>query len=175
MEKYLEYGNIELRPLEPEDIELLYKWENDSSLWEFSNSKTPFSKHILRIYIENSFKDIYEAKQLRLIIQTKDKRPVGAIDLFDFDPYHQRAGIGILIYKNEDRRQGFASDALQALENYSYNVVGIRQLYANISADNTTSISLFKKAGFIEVGVKKDWLKTTKGWNDELLLQKILQ
>ena len=74
METYLEYGNIELRPLEPEDIELLYKWENDSSLWEFSNSKTPFSKHILRIYIENSFKDIYEAKQLRLIIQTKEKK-----------------------------------------------------------------------------------------------------
>ncbi len=175
METYLEYGNIELRPLEPEDIELLYKWENDSTLWEYSNSKTPFSKHILRIYIENSFKDIYEAKQIRLIIQTKDKRPVGAIDLFDFDPYHQRAGVGILVYNNEDRGQGFAFDALKALGNYSYNVIGIRQLYANISADNKTSIALFKKAGFIEVGVKKDWLKTTKGWKDELLLQKILK
>ena len=175
MDNYLEYGHITLRALEPEDIELLYQWENESSLWQFSNSKSPFSKYILKLYIENSYKDIYEAKQLRLIIQTTKGQVVGAIDLFDFDPYHQRAGVGILIHSTEDRGKGYASDALQALMDYCYNVVGVSQLYANISDDNTNSIKLFKSAGFQEVGLKKQWLKTPGGWKNEWLFQRILK
>ncbi len=174
MDNYLEYGNIKLRPLEPEDVDILYQWENDSSIWEFSNTKAPFSKHLLRLYIENSFKDIYETKQLRLVIETNEGKLAGAIDLFDFEPYHQRAGVGILIHSKEDRNKGYASDALQALISYSINVIGVRQLYANITTDNTASIHLFTKAGFIEVGIKKGWLKTPYGWKDEVLMQKIL-
>ena len=114
-------------------------------------------------------------EQLRLIIQTKNKNAIGAIDLFDFEPYHQRAGVGILIHKTEDRGKGYASDALNALMNYCFNVIGIRQLYANISMDNTTSLHLFKGAGFAEVGIKKEWIKTPNGWKDEVLVQKILR
>jgi len=94
----LKYGKISLRPLEPEDLDLLYIWENDVNIWKVSNTLAPFSRYILKQYIEESYKDIYESKQLRLIIQDEQGIPVGAVDLFDFDPYHARAGVGILIY-----------------------------------------------------------------------------
>ncbi|MBN2774718.1 MAG: GNAT family N-acetyltransferase [Prolixibacteraceae bacterium] len=171
---YLKYGKVRLRPLEPEDINLLYEWENNTEIWEVSNTKTPFSKQVLTQYIMDSAYDIYSTKQLRLIIEGVDQNAVGAIDLFDFDPYHQRAGIGILVHKNEDRRQGFASDALFAISNYSLNVLGLYQLYANISEDNETSISLFEKCGFMITAKKTGWLKTPAGWKNELILQKFL-
>ena len=174
MADYLTYCNINLRPLEPEDIELLYEWENDSSIWEVSNTKTPFSRHILAQYIKESHRDIYEAKQLRLVIETKNGIPVGAIDLFDFEPYHQRAGVGILIHKIDDRKKGYATDALGALMNYCLNIIGLKQLFANIPSDNETSLNLFQKLGFEIVGRKKDWLNSPSGWKDELLLQKFL-
>ncbi len=174
MPDFLTYGKVELRPLEPDDIEVLYKWENDSSIWEVSNTKVPFSKYILAQYIKESYRDIYETRQLRLIVQTNAGHPVGAIDLFDFDPFHQRAGVGILIHKAEDRKRGYATDALSALENYALNVLGLHQLYANISSDNQVSIQLFQKLGFKISGTKKDWIKYRDGWKDEILLQKIL-
>lgn len=174
MKQLLQYGKILLRPLEPEDIDLLYHWENDMRVWEVSNTHTPFSKYILKEYILNSVKDIYETKQLRLIIENWEKCAVGVVDLFDFDPYHQRAGVGILIHDIEDRNRGFASDALEALTEYVVNSLGLKQLYANIAADNTNSIRLFKNAGFVQAGVKKSWLKTATGWKDEILFQKIL-
>jgi diamine N-acetyltransferase len=118
-------------------------------------------------------KDIYETKQLRLIIENWEKQPVGAIDLFDFDPYHQRAGVGILIHNYEDRHRGFASDALEALKDYVITSLGLKQLYANIAADNKQSIRLFEKAGFVKTGVKQSWLKTSTGWKDEFLYQLI--
>ncbi|WP_346854705.1 GNAT family N-acetyltransferase [uncultured Draconibacterium sp.] len=174
MNKQLKYGKISLRPLEPGDIDLLYKWENNVEIWEVSNTKTPFSKHILAQYLVEAAKDIYETKQLRLIIQNEKLEAVGAVDIFDFEPYHQRAGVGILIHDEADRNKGYAADALQALSAYALEIIGLKQLYANITADNTKSIHVFVKSGFVQCGVKKDWIKTLSGWKDEILFQKIL-
>ena len=174
MNNQLTYGNITLRPLEPEDIELLYQWENNMEIWNVSNTRTPFSKYILAEYIKESAKDIYETKQLRLIIQNENSIPVGALDLFDFDPYHMRAGIGILIHSTGNRNNGYGSDALNAIFGYAKEVLGIKQLYANIAQKNDVSIHLFEKAGFIETGIKKSWLKTSTGWEDEVFMQKML-
>ncbi len=174
MNNSLQYGHIILRALEPDDIDLLFSWENNTGIWQVSNTHAPFSKHILAKYIKDSSGDIYESKQLRLIIENEKKKPVGSIDLFDIDPYHQRAGIGILIHNTEERRKGYASDALKAISDYCLNFIGLRQLYANIQVSNEASLHLFKKAGFEISGVKKDWLRTLSGWEDELLLQKFL-
>ena len=94
--------NIMLRALEPEDLEYLYTWENNMDLWDVSDTLTPFSHFTLKKYIESSHKDIYSSKQLRLmIVRIEDKTPIGLVDLYDFDPYHQRAGIGIMIHNME--------------------------------------------------------------------------
>ncbi len=174
MNELLAFGKITLRPLEPDDVDLLYRWENDMEIWAVSNTKTPYSKYILIQYIKASAKDIYETKQLRLIIQNEKQEAVGAVDLFDFEPYHLRAGVGILIHKENDRNKGYATDAVEALSKYALDVLGLKQLYANISTDNISSIHLFEKSGFKKVGLKKDWIKVHNGWKDEILFQKIL-
>ena len=174
MNNQLTFGKISLRAIEPDDIELLYQWENNMEIWNVSNTKTPFSKYILAEYIQESVKDIYETKQLRLIIQNENLQPVGAVDLFDFEPYHMRAGIGILIHKEENRNHGYATDALNAIFGYALEVLGLKQLFANIASKNDTSIHLFEKVGFEKVGTKKNWLKSLSGWEDEVMLQKFL-
>jgi len=174
MNNLLTYGKISLRPLEPDDIELLYQWENNMEIWNVSNTRTPFSKFILAEYLKESAKDIYETKQLRLVIENELAEPVGAVDLFDFDPYHMRAGVGILIHNTENRNHGYASDALNAIFGYAVEVLGLKQLFANISAKNQVSIHLFEKVGFTQSGIKKNWLKTSLGWEDEIFFQKLL-
>lgn len=175
MTNQLQYGKIKLRPLEPSDLDLLYQWENNMEIWEISNTKTPFSKHILAQYLLEAAKDIYETKQLRLIIQNEKLEAVGAVDLFDFDPYHLRAGVGILIHRKSDRNKGYATDALIALSNYALQTIGLIQLYANITEDNKNSIQLFEKSGFQKSGIKKHWIKTINGWKNELFFQKFLE
>lgn len=170
----LEFGKIRFRALEPEDIDLLFEWENDTEIWEVSNTFEPYSKYILAKYIKDSQRDIYESKQIRMVIETMEGKAVGAIDLFDFDPFHFRAGIGILIHDEKDRKLGYATDALQLLCIYATNYLRLHQLYANISEDNLASIHLFKSNGFDMVGTKKDWRRTLDGWKNELLFQKIL-
>ncbi len=165
-------GNtITLRALEPEDLQFLFDTENDESFWEVSHTQTPFSKFLLKQYLENAHLDIFEAKQLRLVIQENlNKKPVGMIDLFDFNPQHKRAGIGILIHQKY-QKNGFASEALQLLITYSFRHLNLHQLYANITSDNSKSIALFKKHQFTEIGIKKDWTFSDEKFKDELLLQ----
>ena len=170
----LEFGKIRFRALEPEDIDLLFEWENDAEIWEISNTFEPFSKYILAKYIKDSNRDIYESKQIRMIIETLEGKAVGAIDLFDFDPFHFRAGVGILIHDEKDRKLGYASDSLKLLCSYATNYLRLHQQYANISEDNLASIHLFKSNGFELVGTKKDWRRTLDGWKNELMFQKIL-
>lgn len=172
----LEGKNIQLRAMEPADLDVLYRWENDPDNWFVSNTHTPFSKHILSKFIEEAGRDIYETRQMRLMIVLKSQPegkndPIGAVDLFDFDPYHLRAGLGILIGRKELRQQGFASEALSLLVDYAFKVLRLHQLYCNISAGNDISMNLFKKFGFIKAGEKKEWLRGQDSWISEYVLQ----
>jgi diamine N-acetyltransferase len=168
----MKYEDIRLRALEPEDLELLYNWENNLSYWVISNTVSPFSKYTLKRYVENSHKSIYEAGQLRLMIDhISDKVSIGTIDIFDFDPFHMRAGLGILIANEEYRRKGYATMALTCLTDYCFKTLQLHQLYCNILANNYESIELFRKIGFTEAGVKKDWIKTSDGYIDEYMFQ----
>jgi diamine N-acetyltransferase len=170
----LENTTISLRAPEPEDLDLLYLWENSTEVWQVSGTLVPFSRYILKQYLENAGKDIFEMKQLRLIIQlNSNKRPVGAIDLFDFDPFHRRAGVGILIAEPSDRRKGYAKEALETVIAYCFRGLQVHQLYCNIAVGNQSSLKLFTAAGFELVGEKKDWLKTGDVFTGEFLLQLI--
>ncbi|NHN25110.1 GNAT family N-acetyltransferase [Flavobacterium jejuense] len=166
--------NIYLRALEPEDLEFVYVVENDEEIWEVSNTQTPYSKFLIRQYLENAQQDIYEAKQLRLAICLgSSNATIGLIDLFDFDPKNNRAGIGILIQKKEDRTKGIGTEALDLLIQYAFNQLQLHQLYANIGVENKHSLQLFSKFGFQEIGIKKDWNKINGNYQDEYLVQLI--
>jgi len=148
--------NIYLRALEPEDLEFVYAIENDESIWEVSNTQTPYSKFLIRQYLENAHQDIYEAKQLRLAICKNDSdAAIGLIDLFDFDPRNKRAGIGIVIQNQEERSQGFGKESLQLLIDFAFTQLQLHQLFANIGMDNESSLNLFATFGFQKIGVKK--------------------
>lgn len=165
--------HIYLRALEPQDLDFLYLLENDTAVWEISGTLKPYSKKVLRLYLDNAHRDIYEVKQLRLCISTMDDNCIGLIDLFDFDPKHKRAGIGIIIIKPEDRNKGWGAEALEILCSYAFSVLDLHQLYANILEENKASIHLFEKLGFVQIGTKKDWIRTNSGFKNELLFQKI--
>jgi diamine N-acetyltransferase len=168
----MKYKSIKLRALEPEDLELLYEWENNNTYWTVSNTISPFSRYTLKRYIENSHKSIYETGQLRLMIDhIEDNLTIGTIDVFEFDPFHKRAGIGILIADEAYRRKGFATMSLTCLINYCFKTLQLHQLYCNILSDNLISIDLFKKHGFVEIGIKKEWILTDNGYVDVIMFQ----
>lgn len=165
---------IKLRAIEKSDLEYIYNWENDTSNWSYSYTYTPFSKDVLKLYIEQAGQDIYTSKQLRLMIDLVEDgqtRSIGCVDLFDFEPRHQRAGVGILIGNPADRKNGYAANALGQLVTYAFTTLNLNQLFCNIAVNNTASLALFTKLGFEITGTKKQWLHINGNWIDEHTLQ----
>lgn len=173
------YGKkIFLRAIEPSDTELMYRWENDISIWPVSGTLTPFSRHTVEQFVSMAHQDIYTNKQLRLAIDktgTTENAPVtvGYIDLFDFEPAHLRAGVGILIGDQTDRRQGFALEALQLVSDYAFRVLHLHQLYCHIHVNNEPSIKLFSAAGFTCSGELIDWTLSNGSWVNVYIMQKL--
>lgn len=156
---------ITLRALEPQDIEAIYRWENDPQVWEQSYAHTPFSKHALKQYIvDATLTDIYASRQLRLMAMDGEK-PVGCVDLSSFDPYHQRAEVGIVV-DALCRNQGYGRAIIEALIPFCKKSLRLHQLYCDIDTDNEASIAMFESCGFMRKGIKADWIQKDGHWSD---------
>jgi diamine N-acetyltransferase len=166
--------NIALRAVEPTDLDVLYRWENDTSLWAIGSSIAPYTRKQIWDYIENYDSDIYATRQLRLIIELwKTKDAIGTIDLYDFDPTHQRAALGILI-DSDYVNNGYGTSAIMLMLQYAKAIIGLHQIYAYVPVDNKPSIALFNKCGFKSSGCLRSWLRRGQSYCDVLILQAIL-
>ena len=145
----LKAGDISLRLLKESDLNFLYSIENDPSNHQFNKESNYFSKEIIREYISNSNADISIFCQLRFVI-ILHQEPIGLIDLFEYDKLLQQAGVGIFILE-EFRSNEYGSKALELLISYSWNVLDLLFLFANIKQENMISVALFKKLGFAHV------------------------
>lgn len=158
-----------LRKLEPTDLPFLYQWENDAAAWADGDTHNPLSQQDLRAYIESTTGDIYRDGQLRLIIE-HGGQTAGCIDLFDFDPRNRKAAMGLYIAP-EHRGKSIARAAVEALEQYAFHHLALRQLYAIISSHNTICSHLYESLGYEASARLRAW--TLEG--DAVVWQKIAQ
>ena len=164
---------VKFRALEMDDLQWLYLIENDEGLWKYSNTIVPFSKEILTKYILNSNRDIFDVKQLRMVVYSREVSRIGLIDLYDFSPENKRLALGIII-DEKYRNIGVAKNALSLIEKWIKSRLDIHQIYVNIGEENLISIKLFKSLGYIKIGLKKDWNFYNNKFNSEFTFQKIL-
>lgn len=169
----LKGNKVYLRALEPEDLDFVLEVENSEQFWEISATRVPYSRYLIKKYLQNSHRDIYEVKQLRLMICDLKNQQIGLIDIFDLEPKDRRAALGILIVNETDRGKGYGAEVLTLICNYCFTHLDLHQVYANVTADNPASIQLFEKNKFEKVGVKKDWIIANGKFKNEILYQLI--
>ncbi|MDR1372024.1 MAG: GNAT family N-acetyltransferase [Dysgonamonadaceae bacterium] len=170
---FLSNSRLFIRALEPEDLDVLYRWENDTDIWRYGSSIKPYSRFALEEYIADSVQSILTVKQLRMMIVEKDTdMAVGTLDLYDYDPINLRAGVGILL-DSRVRRRGYGKESLEMLHSYSEHFLNIHSHYAYIQKGNTASYKLFYSCGYKKSGLLKDWLKTGSGFADVIIMQRI--
>ena len=166
--------DISLRPVEAEDTFAMYCLENDSSIWLSSGIVQPTSRQSIIKFLSDTKNDIYKERQLRLAIEKRQqKQVVGFVDLFNFNPRHLRAEVGIGIL-NQYRKFGYAKESLHLLSEYASNVLFLHQLYACVLNNNEVAKNLFEIAGYKEISSLKDWYKTKNGFESVVIFQKIL-
>ena len=163
--------HITLRALEPTDLDLLYEWENEASLWVASSCIAPYSRQMLWKYLQENSNDIYQTHELRLVATLAESgQAIGIVDFTNFDPLNNRAELGLLIAP-PFQGKGLGRHTLDIATRYALECIGLRQLYVFIAHDNVACLSLFAEAGFELAGVLKSWQKRGHHYHDVHLLQ----
>lgn len=157
-----------LRALEPEDLDLLYQLENDTRFWANANTTVPYSRYALKQYLTTVVNDIYKDGQVRLVAELSGTA-IGLVDLFHFDPMHQRAEVGILLLP-EHQGKGLAAQALTALYQYARTLL-LHQIYAIVSNENQPAAHAFEHAGFTPTIPLRQWLNNGETFVDATLWQ----
>lgn len=170
--EYLTSGDVYLRAMEPDDIDLLYSVENDPNIFESGISNVPYSRYLLREFILNSTGDIYSDKQVRMMF-CHDDTTLGIVDLIDFNPHQLRAEVGITTLRSY-RRHGYGTQALRLLAEYAARTLHLHHLYAYIDLDNEASLRLFRKAGYQQTATLKGWLYDGENHHDAAFMQLFL-
>jgi diamine N-acetyltransferase len=165
--------HLQLRAPEPDDLDVLFRWENDPEQWDNALCSAVVSRHALWNYLQNCSDDIFAEGQVRFMIDAlidDALTTVGTIDLCDFCGRDRRAFVSIFIDKPY-RGRGYGSQALAAVVHIALLRYNIEQLAAIIAADNQASLSLFAAAGFTTGGVLRSWLSRGQTRVDAHLLQ----
>jgi diamine N-acetyltransferase len=169
---WLKDDAISLRTPEPEDLELMYAMENDTTLWSVGSTTLPYSRYTLRLYLEQSKQDLYAERQARFVIGVENGEAAGMIDLADFDPLNSRAEVCIGLL-GKYRGKGIATRTLNLICDYAFKKLHINQLYAFIPEWKEESLRLFEKNGFKKSALLQQWLRTENGYSNVFLVQKL--
>ena len=161
---------VRLRAMEPEDLDVLYRIENDRDVWDVGENNVPYSRYILHDYIANASADIYADKQVRMVVENEKGQLVGVADVVNFCPSHARAEVSIVICR-EHRKKGYARAAIRQIMEYALRTLHLHQLYAVVREDNMPSLNLFSSLGFKSKMVLDDWLFDGKGYHNAVVMQ----
>lgn len=163
----LEAPGLILRPLEHADAEALFAAHGDAQTHTYWSSPAHKSVEETRAYIADTI--AIEGAHAWAITESGGEA-LGRIALFTL-----RDGVGEIgiIMRPEATGRGLASKALDLVLQHGFGPLGLHRIAADIDPDNTSSISLFLRAGFQREGLLRGNWKTHIGIRDSIIMAKL--
>lgn len=166
---------MKVRPIEPEDLEVLYEIENEPGTWAVATPGGPYSHFALTRYIEQLGTDIFASGQMRLMVLDDDGISIGTLDITNYSPTDRSAEIGIAV-RSEYRGKGWGMRMIQWLEQYAIKELNLRMLYARVAdVQNLASQRLFSSLGYEKVAVLPEWVFLEGEYVDIAVFRKMLR
>lgn len=163
----LEAPGAVLRPLERSDATALFAAHSDAQTHTYWSGPAHKSVEETAAYNQATI----NAPGARVWAITEDGgEALGRVALFV--PREGVGEIGIIL-RREATGRGLASKALKLVDDYAFDRLGLHRIAADIDPDNTSSISLFLRAGYQREGLLRGNWKTHLGIRDSVILAKV--
>jgi len=138
---------ITLKPLDPEDFELVATWLSRSTVNRWLTSEwrdRQATGALVAVVVRN--------KRNRLFLVRCDDRPCGLVGFADIDEADRTAMIWYLRGDPEVGGKGVIANAVGQAVRWAFEEFGLASLYAWIMADNERSRRVLESNGFREAG-----------------------
>jgi RimJ/RimL family protein N-acetyltransferase len=142
---------VYLRPLEPEDADLVATWYADERVrWLMGDP--PISRARRRQRYEEAVTGDGDAVVRFVICRLDDDVPIGRADLFDIDRANGKCGFGIALGDPTSWGGGLGTDAVDAIVDFAFGELRMERVWLDTDAHNERAQAAYRKAGFVVEG-----------------------
>lgn len=167
----IKYEEIELLPIEMEDLELLKKWKNDDEIFKYlGGGFIPISDAQAQKWVENLINNNHQYQRFMI----KNDKKIGFIGLYNISEVNRTAELGIYIGEKDYQKKGYAKMAYKALESYAKNWLNIRKIKLEVVKENDQAIKLYEKLDFKVCGDRKQDRFVAGEYKDVIMMEKFL-
>lgn len=156
-------AGIVLRPLVVADAEALFAALSDPQVQRFRNDAPHAGITETQAYIQTSL-----ACGLAWAITENGGEALGRLAL----RLNGDSGEFGIVLRRSAQRRGLALKALALAQAHAFTVIGLTQLRAEIDAENTASLRLFERAGFLQEAQRPGGRVSHLGRRDNVILVK---
>ena len=156
-------SKVTLRMFEEGDLEpyvdLVNNLSNMSKYWPPSlQTKASLAKE----FAENGF---WKSDYRLLLVMDKEGRIIGEVDSFKSSPNIKGPEVGFRLFKKEDMKHGFMTEALQLFSAYLFQSDSVMlRLTLLIHSENVASLKVAQKCGYKREGTLRDaWVDYATG------------
>lgn len=155
-----------------QDLKFLYTLRNDIEQQSMllTRPRANSSSKVLA-WLEKCLQD--EHSVFFVIAEKQSDKVCGFIQLTNIDFVNRSGCLGICI-ADKHRGKGFASEALQLLEDYVRNVFNMRKITLEVLSENERAISFYLKSNYERTGVWKEHVYQNGEFHSIVLMEKFL-
>ena len=104
-----------------------------------------------------------------LLIEKESGRIIGRCGLHNWNQDHCRAEIGYVMSDEEFKRKGLMTEAVAAILEFGFTKLKLNRIDAMVGADNTASLRIIEKSGFVKEGVLRQHVLIDGKFEDSIL------
>ena len=144
---------VRLRPLGLEHAALEARWMVDAEVRHWLHRSEDGPEHFTLAAIGRKIGEVLaDPTELRFLIETTDRVPIGDIGLLGIHP-HARAELSIKLGDKAYWSRGYGGDAIRCLLGFAFGELSLRRVTLIADADNARGIRCYENSGFRHEGV----------------------
>ena len=148
---------VALGPLHQGLLPLIERWDNDFRTSDLGgDDPRPQTTEAIAAKLDSMLRGARDDWIGFAIYALADVRPIGWANIRDFTNPHGTAEFGIAIGNPAERGRGYGTEAVQLLVDYAFTVLGVHNVWLDTPAYNIGAIRAYEKAGFREIGRRRD-------------------
>jgi RimJ/RimL family protein N-acetyltransferase len=162
---------VALGPYHRALIPLLWRWENDLPLGPLSGDPmVPLTVEAMEADYDKHHKELPRDSATFALYERATLRPIGKTGLSSINHMHRTAEFGIVIGEPECRGKGYGTEATRLVLDYAFTALGLHNVFLRVYAYNAPAIRAYEKAGFKEIGRRREAHRIAGRAFDEVLM-----